>query len=283
MELLPSAAPELLGRQACWDEAARGKWAPRRLAMPLDVYRSEYPYQAADEYSTSAFRRRSAGACGSAAFRTPPAQCYKSTQRYEWAVEANESLSASQINQRSFCEAMARMSVRRLAVIGDSISWQMFVSLWKLLVPRSKPPHNHPHNMTIGVPCARAVGAQVGVSQLQTRQVQVAFLGVQDVHLDRDSAHRIAALVAGSDLTVLNFGSQSRRLGLQLAASPLARARLATCPRSGAARGLDSCSGGCSRCGMAWHGMAWQDKARQGKARHGKARRVESSRVKACV
>lgn len=242
-----TVAPEVLGHQACWDDAARGKWEPRRLAMPLDVYPSEYPYQAADAISTSNFRRHSAGACG-AAVPAPPGRCYSSTQRYEWVVKAGDPLSASQINQSSFCAAMARMNVRRLAVIGDSISWQMFVSLWRLLSPRSKPPRHHPHNMTIAFRCTRgprahaaqtagagrrpavaeggggaaAVGGAGGgtaeggqAEALQTTQpineslaVQVSYLEVQNTHLDRGSALRIAAHVADSDLTVLNFGSQ---------------------------------------------------------------------------
>jgi len=190
--------PLLSTPQPCWDTAAQGTWTLRRSGLPRPPLspRSKYlaaadpgylQYVLTDGHAVASFRRQHGVECFSA---DPPPSCFPSVLRYDWNVRFGGILTHA--SRGAFCKTMHAIDVLSVTLIGDSISHQMYQSLWTLLeMPTPLKPFIRNHSSL--VPCDG------------NRSINVSFRTGFHAPLEGPDVRNIAATVAQSDLTVLNL------------------------------------------------------------------------------
>jgi hypothetical protein len=97
--------------------------------------------------------------------------------------------SIAHVSRRRWCRIMQQRQIARFVIVGDSISWSMLLSLWKLLAIDAVIPAHKPPTRLLRVNCGSG---------------SVEVLWVKSFDLN---ATIVADAVAGADLTLLNAGS----------------------------------------------------------------------------
>ena len=190
--------PLLSTPQPCWDTAAQGTWTLRRSGLPRPPLSPRSTYLAAadpgylryvltDGHAVDSFRHQHSVECFSV---DPPPSCFPSVIRYDWNVHFGRILTHA--SRGAFCKTMHALDVLSVAFIGDSISYQMYQSLWTLL-EMSTPLNPLVRNRASLVPCDG------------NRSISVSFVTGFQAPLEGSDVRNLAAKIAQSDLTVLNL------------------------------------------------------------------------------
>ena len=155
-------------RQACWSSAVHGHWRPD--PQPQQSYTITND---AGGWRAKALPREK-----------------RSWEQYAWQPLAGSQLNVAPVSRERWCNVMQQQGIRRLAIVGDSISWSMIQSLWKLLELGTGPPPRRPTTRLLQVDCGRGQGI-------------VELLWVSSNHLN---ASITADAVRNADVTLLNAG-----------------------------------------------------------------------------
>mmetsp|Transcript_31273 Transcript_31273/g.81700 ORF Transcript_31273/g.81700 Transcript_31273/m.81700 type:complete len:367 (-) Transcript_31273:185-1285(-) len=178
---------------SCWAAERHGTWVPRQHE-PRYIYA---PMTHAADILLDADLHRKNSSCMLLLPHMPRSQeCFQSSTRYEWQPENRSRLRipVTELDRARFCNIMGRRGLRSLAFIGDSVTKDQAVSLWRLLGVEISPAE-HVQSRTSRIPCGERHQGNITVAY---RVVQI---------LDQSSIELAVSTIAWSDVSVINVGA----------------------------------------------------------------------------
>lgn len=176
------------------------------------------------------------------------ANCHSTPDAYEWSPSNGSGrppsslTTAGRFTLATMCAALAGRGIGKIAILGDSVAWSQFQSMWLLLgaLEHGGPPPFRPSSVQLSVRCK----AQRSATSYTATSNSNSIIELLYVRADSLNASITARTVSEADLTVLSAGawySPRHVRGVHGAASAA----------------VGSAGGGASLGGAGHDGIAW--------------------------
>ena len=182
-----------LDMHTCWSRSGLGQWTPNRSPHnsymvfndPAGKRNIEFRYKVQVGHRHFPPNVR----CDSP---KDPA-CHDTPDAYEWLPANGSGLgSITRVTRHNWCRRLLRQKISSIAIIGDSVAWAMFQSLWYqlMIVDSNGPPTHRPPARDLVVPCGRV------------DRITLMWRGADSLN-----ASLVVETVRKADFTVLNAGA----------------------------------------------------------------------------